>query len=131
MKKMMSYAVVTLIAGLFLVNPALSGKIDKMQAAQHKRIQQGIRKGHLTKAEVKVLQKEQRKIRRLKRHFLIDGELSRGERHKLGVLQKHADTHIRRLRHNQVVRPRQRPGGPKPGVRCRRIAAGQSFGHPV
>jgi hypothetical protein len=131
MKNTMLYLVLTLIAGLFLVHPVMAGKISNNQAAQQKRIQQGISKGSLTKAEARVLQKEQRKIRKVKQRFLADGVLSKGERLKLAALQKQAETHIRRLKHNKVVRPRDRARGQKPGVRNHRIAAGQPLGQPV
>jgi hypothetical protein len=131
MKKTMLYLVLTLIAGLFLVHPVMAGKISNKQAAQQKRIQQGISKGSLTKAEARVLQKEQRKIRKVKQRFLADGVLSKGERLKLAALQKQADAHIRRLKHNKAVRPRDRARRQKPGFRYHCITAGQPLGQPV
>lgn len=131
MKKNMLFMVLTLVASFFLVDMALATTITQKQVAQQKRIQQGISEGSLTKAEVGVLQKEQRKIRKVKQRFLNDGKLSKGERRKLAMLQKHAANHIKRLKHNEAVRPRHHARRPKPGLRYQHIAAGQPLGQPV
>lgn len=131
MKKTMLFMVLTLVAGFLLADMAVAANIAQKQVAQQKRIQQGISEGSLTKAEARALQKEQRKIRKVKQRFLADGVLSKGERLKLAALQKQADTHIRRLKHNKVVRPRDRARGQNPGFRYHRIAAGQPLGQPV
>lgn len=100
--------------------------IAKKQAAQQKRIQQGIQKGSLTPAEARTLKREQRKIRKTKQRFLADGLLNKRERRKLKTLQSQADSHIRRLKRNRAVRV------PRGGVKLRqaavhrRMATGQS-----
>jgi len=129
MKKTTLFLMLTQAVSFFLAVDALAGlprakEIAQKQAAQQKRIQQGIHKGSLTTVEAQVLKREQRKIRRIKKRFLADGFLNKAERRKLCALQNQAGAHIRRLKHNWAVRP---PLGAKRHCRAvdpKRMAAG-------
>lgn len=78
--------------------------MGKYQHAQKHRIQAGIRKGDLTRSEVRHLVKEQRRIHRMQRHFRSDGNISPREHHRLHRAKAHADRHIFRARHNDRKR---------------------------
>ena len=58
-------------------------RVDKRQSNQEKRIQQGIRKGYLTDAEVATLTSQQQKIADLEASFKADGKLTKDERTQL------------------------------------------------
>lgn len=136
MKKTMLYLVVTLFVSVFLSTDALAGlprarAIAEKQAAQQKRIRQGIHQGSLTAAEARALKREQRKIRKLKKRFLADGVLNRAETRKLSVIQKRAGAHIGRLKHNRAVKPHLKAKRSRKNVLYTQIAAGQYAGRPV
>jgi len=57
--------------------------VDKRQSNQEKRIQQGIKKGYLTDAEVATLTSQQQKIADLETSYKADGKLTADERKKL------------------------------------------------
>jgi hypothetical protein len=133
MKKTLSYTAVTLLALVLLSDTALAGEVARRQTAQQERIQQGICSGSLTPAEARVLKKEQRHIRKVKKRFLADNVLSKVERRKLGILQIKADHHIKRLKHNPKVAPPRYARGSKLTVKERRLhlAAGHPLGRPL
>jgi hypothetical protein len=104
MKKYLSKAVFILLA-LGLSMPAFAMiSLHDMERNQMRRIQQGIHSGQLTAGEVRILRREQRSIRMLKRRFLRDGRLSRGERRTLRHRYTRASHHIYRLKHNSRTR---------------------------
>jgi hypothetical protein len=69
MKKMRLTLLVIGMSGLIWVGQALAGRIEARQMYQHKRIQQGIVSGELTRHEARSLLHEQQKIQRLKNFF--------------------------------------------------------------
>ncbi len=71
---------------------------------QHERIEQGVESGALTHKEVKVLKRQQRKIRHLSRHFREDGHLGNKERRILRRKLDRVSDHIRELKDNNVYR---------------------------
>ncbi|MCP3669940.1 MAG: hypothetical protein GY814_05815 [Gammaproteobacteria bacterium] len=75
-----------------------------LEREQRWRIKEGVRSGELTRKESKTLHREQRNIRRLKRHFVRDGRISRHERRTLRKRYSRAGRHIYRLTHNQRTR---------------------------
>jgi parvulin-like peptidyl-prolyl isomerase len=68
--------------------------IDRVQAEQAQRIAFGVRRGALTRAEARVLQREQEQIARVKERALRDGRVSGAERQRLHALQAQAAQHI-------------------------------------
>jgi CRISPR/Cas system-associated endoribonuclease Cas2 len=104
MKKHLSKTIFFLLA-LGLAMPAFARvSLHDMGQNQMRRIQQGIYSGELTRGEARVLRREQRNIRQLKRRFLRDGRLSRGERRALRHRYTKASRHIYRLKHNHRTR---------------------------
>jgi hypothetical protein len=87
-------------ATLITLTPALADQVDKRQAKQSHRIEQGVRSGQLTKHEAAKLKAEQNRIAALERRFERDGRLSKGERHVLRVEQNRASKHIRAEKHD-------------------------------
>ncbi len=78
----------------------LLDRIDR----QHERIKQGAKSGELTRKEVKILKRQQHKIRHLSRHFREDGYLGKKERRILRRKLDRASDNIRELKHNDVYR---------------------------
>ncbi len=104
MNKSLGKAVLILLA-LGLTMPAFArAPLHQKERIQMHRIQQGIYSGELTRGEARVLRKEQRNIRRLKKRFLRDGRLSKRERRTLRHRYKKASRHIYHLKHNYRTR---------------------------
>ena len=80
MKKITINSLLILLA-LGLTMPVFArGSLYDMQREQRWRIKEGIHSGELTRKEARVLRREQRNIRRMKRHFVRDGRISRQDR---------------------------------------------------
>ena len=104
MKRYLSGTLFFLLA-LGVAMPAFARiSLHDMESNQMRRIQQGIHTGELTRKEARKLRHEQRDIRRLKRHFVRDGRLSRHERRTLRKRYARAGRHIYRFKHNQRTR---------------------------
>lgn len=78
-------------------------RIDRREARQHARVQQGWRSGQLTRAEMHRLRSGQRRIHRMEWRAKRDGHVSGWERRRLTRAQNHEHRAIRRLRHNGRV----------------------------
>ncbi|MBN2430596.1 MAG: hypothetical protein JXQ27_03940 [Acidobacteria bacterium] len=78
--------------------------ITQRQVNQQAHIRQGIRSGELTRGEVRLLQREQAKIRCHKRIAKSDGVVTTWERKKLTREQNRANRHIYQAKHNGRVR---------------------------
>lgn len=87
-------------ATMITLAPALADRVDKRQAKQSYRIEQGVRTGQLTKHEAARLKGEQNRIAALERRFERDGHLSRNERTVLRAAQNRAGKHIRAEKHD-------------------------------
>lgn len=73
-----------------------AAKASARQAAQHTRINQGIKSGELTKKEAKVLKVQQRDINRTKKRAKADGQVTREEKRKINRKQNRANRNIKR-----------------------------------
>lgn len=80
------------------------GRVDRRQEKQRARIAQGRRSGELSRAELRRLKKQQKKISRMERRFSADGYLSGRERRRLERAQDRASRRIARLKHNDIYR---------------------------
>ncbi len=78
--------------------------LDKRQARQQRRIEQGWHSGELTRKELKRLRKNQRRIARLERRFASDGHFSRKERRAMTEALDEASSRIYRKKHNDRYR---------------------------
>lgn len=87
------------------VRHCVSGKqVNKRQANQNRRIQQGKRSGELVPREVKQLRQQQRQIKKAERRMLSDGCLTRDERNRLLKRLNRASNKIYQLKHNNIRR---------------------------
>jgi hypothetical protein len=87
-------------ATMITLTPALADRVDKRQAKQSHRIEQGVKTGQLTRHEAARLKAEQSRIAALERRFERDGRLSHTERAILRVEQNRASKHIRAEKHD-------------------------------
>jgi len=78
--------------------------VDRRQARQRHRIQEGWKGGELTRKELKRLRKGQRRIARLDRKFRADGALLPKERRVLREALDNASDLIYRKKHNDRYR---------------------------
>jgi hypothetical protein len=91
---------------LFIVSPlvAMAGtdatRVDRRQARQEQRIDQGIASGSLSASEAARLDKQQDRIDALENKAKADGTLTRRERAKLEAAQDHSSRAIARKKHN-------------------------------
>ena len=75
--------------------------VDRRQARQHKRIRQGWRNGSLNRKEMGRLHRNQKRIRKLQRHFGADGHYTRHERRVLRGALDRSSKRIWRMKHNR------------------------------
>lgn len=100
---------ITPLLGL-LAMPVLAGhgsgysRFDRQIERQSERIEQGVDSGELTHKEAKVLWKKHRKIKKAKRKYLRDGDMSRNERRALKRRLEKASEKIYSLKHNDRSR---------------------------
>ena len=104
MKKMILLTIMAITFGFLVTNNARAGVIDDRMQKQRWRIKQGIKSGELVRFEVKILKKEQRRIKMAKRYARSDGKITRKERRRIMRMQDHASRHIFRLKHNHLRR---------------------------
>lgn len=76
------------------------------QYNQHKRIQQGVRSGQLTRPEAHMLRAQQAKVRHYKQMAMADGRITRNERQLITRTQAQAHRNIYRQKHDAQVRRR-------------------------
>lgn len=70
------------------------------QAAQQKRIKQGVNSGELTRGEAVQLEKQQRRVNRSKKQAKADGQVTAAERAQIHRQQNRASKNIARKKHN-------------------------------
>jgi uncharacterized membrane protein YebE (DUF533 family) len=89
----------SLLAGLAVLAvssvTASADDIDRRQANQERRIQQGVRSGEITGREYRALEGEQARIRELERRAKADGRVDRYEAAQIRQAQDNASRHIR------------------------------------
>jgi len=89
------------IAASALAGPTDTPHIDKRQANQEKRIQQGVNSGKLTPEESARLEKQQDRIQKAEEAAKADGKVTARERKKLHKMQDNANDNIARKKHNK------------------------------
>jgi hypothetical protein len=105
MKHLKTLALVTILASTFAATVALAGPIHTRQGVQRSRIKQGVQNGSLTAKERKVLNAEQRVIKKARRRALSDGVMTGKEAKGLTHMQNKASKDIYRLKHNKREQP--------------------------
>jgi uncharacterized membrane protein YebE (DUF533 family) len=90
--------------------PPVTPKLDKMQANQQKRIEQGVATGQLTPHEANKLEKSEAVLQKHEVAAKADGKVTSVERKKLLKVASHDSRKIRRQKHDrQTVRKAPRP----------------------
>ena len=98
--------VLTGVMMLFLAGFAFAGSTDdpgiqKREAIQQKRIDQGVQSGQLTPKEAGKLEQQQTKIKQDEERMKADGKLTPQERRKLKREQNRASKNIYHKKHNE------------------------------
>jgi len=78
-------------------------RVDRREARQHARIQQGVKSGELTPGEAAKLRAGQVHVRAMERRAKADGKVTPRERARLGHAQNRQSRRIARLKHNGRV----------------------------
>ncbi|MDX2157152.1 MAG: hypothetical protein SFW09_11645 [Hyphomicrobiaceae bacterium] len=71
-----------------------SNRIDRREANQERRIQEGLRSGDITRREYRQLEAEQRRIQEMERQAKRDGYIDRREAREIARSQDAASRHI-------------------------------------
>lgn len=89
----------------FAQAPAASNtpRVDRREATQQGRINQGVSSGQLTKNEAARLQNQQTRINAAEGRAKADGVVTQKERTALARKQNRANRDIRRAKHNKKV----------------------------
>lgn len=87
-------------------DPAATPGIDKRQANQEKRIQQGVQSGRLTGKETARLEKGQARIERMEQRAKSDGVVTKKERAQIQRQQNVQSRHIAREKHDKQTAKR-------------------------
>ncbi len=100
--KTLTVAVLALVAGTAAASAEsyAERRIDKRQAIQNHRIEDGRRTGQLTRHEVRDLRHQQSHIRALERRAKADGHIDRREAFRLERAQDRASRRIATERHD-------------------------------
>jgi hypothetical protein len=80
-------------------------RIDRRQAHQEQRIDQGIASGELTKREARRMNRQQNQVNKAEDKAKADGVVTAGERKALTKAQNKTSRHIYRQKHDAQVRP--------------------------
>jgi len=84
--------------------------IDKRQANQERRIDQGVAKGTLTPREARRLERQQAAIDKAENKAKADGTVTKQERRRLHQAQDGASRRIHRQKHDRQNRPASAAG---------------------
>lgn len=87
-------------------DPAATPGIDKRQANQEKRIQQGVQSGQLTGKEAARLEKGQARIERMEQRAKSEGVVTKKERAQIQRQQNVQSRHIAREKHDKQTAKR-------------------------
>jgi uncharacterized membrane protein YebE (DUF533 family) len=82
-------------------DPATTPGIDKRQANQEQRIQQGVQSGQLTDKEAARLEKGQARVQRMEDRAKADGVVTKQERAQIQHQQNVQSHHIAREKHDK------------------------------
>lgn len=81
-------------------DPAATPGIDKRQANQERRIQEGVKSGRLTQREAARIEKGQARVERMEQRAKSDGVVTKQERARIQHQQNVQSRHIAREKHN-------------------------------
>ena len=75
--------------------------IDKREANQEKRIEQGVKSGKLTEGEAAKLEAGQAKVEKMEDKAKADGKVTKRERKRIHKEQNEQSENIHEMKHNQ------------------------------
>lgn len=90
-----------LAAPVLAADPTATPGVDKREAIQEKRIEQGVQSGQLTPREAARLEKGQGKVERMETKAKADGTVTPQERQRLRQQQNVQSRHIEREKHDR------------------------------
>lgn len=98
--------IIVAAAAFTIASPAFAGPndtpgIDKREAVQQQRIDQGIKSGELTGKEAAKLEAGQARVEKMEARAKSDGRVTRQERQRIHKAQDHQSKHIHRAKHNR------------------------------
>lgn len=98
--------IVVAAATFAIASPAFAGPndtpgIDKREAVQQQRIEQGVKSGALTGNEAARLEQGQARVEKMEARAKSDGRVTRQERQRIHKAQDHQSKHIHRAKHNR------------------------------
>lgn len=82
-------------------DPAATPGIDKRQAEQQKRIDQGVKSGQLTQKEAARLEKGQERVQKMEDKAKADGKVTAKERARIQRAQDGQSRHIAKEKHDR------------------------------
>ncbi len=82
-------------------DPAATPGIDKRQAEQQKRIDQGVKSGELTAKEAARLEKGQDRVQKMEDKAKADGKVTAKERERIQQAQNVQSRHVAREKHDR------------------------------
>lgn len=82
-------------------DPGATPGIDKRQAEQQKRIDQGVQSGQLTPREAARLEKGQKRVQKMEDKAKADGKVTAGERARIQHAQDVQSRHIAKEKHDR------------------------------
>ncbi len=86
-------------------DPAATPGVDKRQAVQEQRIEQGKASGELTAREARRLERQQKGVAKAEAHAKADGTVTAQERKRLHQLQDGTSQRIHRQKHDAQHKP--------------------------
>jgi hypothetical protein len=101
-EKKMKRTFVMAAAALAALSCSIGATAQTMQQDrnQHRRIQQGVRSGELSRSETRYLRQQNRYIARLKHHYMRDGNYTARERNNIRMREQRMNRRIYRMKHN-------------------------------
>ena len=101
MKKVGLVLMMILSTAVFSFAQDATKNINKTQAKQKIRIEEGKKSGEINEKEEKRLEKEQKEIKKNKKMAKADGVVTKEERKQIKKEQKKASHHIRHSKHDE------------------------------
>ena len=99
--KLVAAAVVAAIAVPGLAQTSSTERIDKRQADQERRIEQGVKSGALTQKEAARLEKGQARVQKMEDKAMADGKVTKKEARRIEKAQDRQSKKIYREKHDQ------------------------------
>jgi uncharacterized membrane protein YebE (DUF533 family) len=104
--KRIIFAALVAAAALPLAAQTGTPKIDKREANQQQRIEQGVDSGQLTPKETAKLEKGEAKIDKMEAKAKSDGKVTEKERKKITKAQHKESKKIHKEKHDKLVAPK-------------------------